>query len=99
MGWIECYLDRDIDPDGIVAGRRVDPLEMLPDPNARQRNLSDARFVIRERMMDHDEYEELFGEYAKDIEDASIAEERTRRLTRNRLSDHPLAARLRRFQR
>jgi hypothetical protein len=77
MGWIECYLDRDIDPDGIAAGRRVDPLEMLPDPNARQRNLQDARYVIRERMMDHDEYEELFGDYAEEIDDAAITEDRT----------------------
>src|SRR5688572_27800559 len=64
LGWMEGYLDKDLEPEGVAAGRRVDNLEMLPDPNARQRNLEDARFVIRERLMDHDEYQELFKDYA-----------------------------------
>jgi hypothetical protein len=64
LGWMEGYLDKDLELDGVAAGRRVDNLEMLADPNARQRNLEDARFVIRDRLMDHDEYEALFGEYA-----------------------------------
>lgn len=78
MGWMEGFLDRDIDPRGVAAGRRVDPLEMLPDPAARQRNLVDARYVIRERLMDHDEYKELFGDYADDVgDDGIITEDRT----------------------
>src|SRR5688572_2168531 len=56
LGCMECYLDKDMEPDGVAAGRRVDNMEMLPDPSARQRNLEDARFVIRDRLMDHDEY-------------------------------------------
>jgi hypothetical protein len=64
LGWMEGLLDKDLEPEGVAAGRRVDNMEMLADPDARQRNLEDARFVIRDRMMDHDEYEELFGEYA-----------------------------------
>ena len=69
MGWMECYLDKDLDPEGVAAGKRVDNMEMLPDPVARQRNLEDAKFVIRERMVDHAEYEEIFGEYADQSED------------------------------
>lgn len=64
LGWMEGYLDKDLEPDGVAAGRRVDNMEMLPDPTARQRNLVDAKYVIRERMMDHDDYRELFGDYA-----------------------------------
>lgn len=65
LGWMEGYLDKDMVIEGVAAGRRVDNMEMLPDPNARQRNLEDAKFVIRDRLMDMDEYEELFGEYAE----------------------------------
>lgn len=64
MGWIEGYLDKDLEPDGVPCGRRVDPLEMYPDPGASQRNLDDARYVIRIRWMDHEDYKELFGEDA-----------------------------------
>jgi hypothetical protein len=62
LGWMEGYLDKDLDPGGVPAGQRVDNMEMYPDPAARKRNLEDARYVIRIRQMDHDEYEELFGE-------------------------------------
>lgn len=62
MGWIECWLDKDLDPAGVPCGRRVDPLEMYADPAARQRNLEDARYVIRIRYMDHDDYKEIFKE-------------------------------------
>jgi hypothetical protein len=76
LGWMEGYLDKDLTPEGVAAGRRVDNMEMLPDPNARQRNLEDARFVIRDRLMDHDEYEELFGDYAETQDDALGVEDK-----------------------
>jgi hypothetical protein len=73
LGWMEGYIDKDLEPEGVAAGRRVDNMEMLPDPNARQRNLEDARFVIRERLMDHDEYAELFEGYADAVYDENPA--------------------------
>lgn len=77
LGWMEGFLDKDIEVDGVAAGRRVDNMEMLPDPSARQRNLEDAKFVIRDRMMDHDEYEELFGEYADaELDEAATVEDK-----------------------
>lgn len=60
MGWIEGYLDKDLEPDGVPAARRVDPLEMFPDPGSIQRNLEDARYIIRIRWMDHEDYKEIF---------------------------------------
>lgn len=75
LGWMEGYLDKDLDPNGVAAGRRVDNMEMLPDPNARQRNLEDGKFVIRDRMMDHDEYAELFGDYAEAESDDGLSVE------------------------
>jgi hypothetical protein len=62
LGWMECWLDKDLDPAGVPCGRRIDPLEMYVDPASRQRNFEDARYLIRLRYIDHDEYKELFGE-------------------------------------
>lgn len=62
LGWMEGYLDKDLDPNGVPAGTRIDPLEMFPDPAARKKNLTDARYQIRIKPVDEDEYEEMFGE-------------------------------------
>jgi hypothetical protein len=73
LGWMEGYLDKDLEASGVPAGQRVDNMEMYPDPAARKRNLEDARYVIRIRQMDHEEYEDLFGEkYESDKEMAAI---------------------------
>lgn len=61
-GWMEAYMDRDVEPAGVPCGSRVDPLEMYPDPSARKRNYADARFCIRIRQVDPGEYRELYGE-------------------------------------
>jgi hypothetical protein len=69
LGWMEGYLDKDLEASGVPAGQRVDNMEMFPDPAARKRNLEDARYVIRIRQMDMEEYEDLFGEgYSGDDE-------------------------------
>lgn len=62
LGWMEGYLDKDLERSGVPAGRRTDPLEMYPDPAARQRNLADSRFCIRLKHMDPEDYRELAGE-------------------------------------
>lgn len=62
LGWMEGYLDKDLESTGVPAGQRVDNMEMYPDPSARKRNLEDAKYVIRIKQMDHDEYADLFGE-------------------------------------
>lgn len=62
MGWMEGYLDKDLEVTGVPAAQRVDNMEMYPDPAARKRNLTDARYVIRIRDMDHEEYKDLFGD-------------------------------------
>lgn len=65
-GWMEGYLDRDLDAGGAPAGLRVDPLEMYPDPQATKRNLTDARYMIRVKLVETDEYRALLGETAAD---------------------------------
>ena len=70
LGWMEGYLDKDLDPGGVPARQRVDNMEMFPDPAARKRNLEDSKFLIRIRFVDHDEYEELMGKaYESDSND------------------------------
>lgn len=70
MGWTETRLDYDIEPDGTSAVDRIDPLEMYWDPNARKRNLDDAKWICRIRWISGDDakarwpdkYEEMQGQ-------------------------------------
>lgn len=60
MGWTETRLSYDEDPDGRILIERVDPLEMYWDPAARKRNLDDARYLIRVRLIDAAEFAALW---------------------------------------
>ena len=60
MGWTETRLDYEQDPDGKILIERVDPLEMYWDPAARKRNLDDARYVIRVRLIDEADFEQMW---------------------------------------
>jgi hypothetical protein len=62
IGCMEGYLDKDLEASGVPACQRVDNMEVYPDPAARKRNFADARYIIRLKELDHDEYEDLFGE-------------------------------------
>ena len=46
-GWTETFLDLSNNPAGDIVIRRVDPLEIFPDPYAKARNLSDMRYIFR----------------------------------------------------
>lgn len=62
MGWIEHYLNTEHNQDGEIAMRHIDPLFMYWDPNARKRNLSDARWLLRIKPMVRAELEEFLEE-------------------------------------
>lgn len=62
MGWMEDFYDDQIDPDGVIAQERRDPLEMLWDPSARKKNLTDRRWQIRLKRVSYQEYVDLFDE-------------------------------------
>lgn len=47
MGWIETRMDYLSHTDGQVMIERVDPFEMYWDPEAKKRNLHDAKWVLR----------------------------------------------------
>lgn len=58
-GWMEGFIDRNIDPSGVPCGERVDPLEMFPDPVARRRNYEDARYLIRLKWISQEAYDDM----------------------------------------
>lgn len=60
MGWTETRLETDEEPSGKVEIPRVDPLEMVWDPSARKRNLSDRRWQLRIRDVDKKDAETMF---------------------------------------
>jgi hypothetical protein len=55
LGWSETRMDYSVDPEGRIVDERIDPLEMLAVPQgAFQRNLGNARCLIRARYRDKD---------------------------------------------
>ncbi len=59
MGWTETYLSYDEDPDGkLHTAAHVPCLEMGWDPNAKNRNISDARYIYRNRWWKRKEAEQ-----------------------------------------
>ncbi len=58
VGCTETWLDFDDEPDGKIRIDRISPLEMFWDWNASKRNLSDAAWLMRIRMIDKEEIKE-----------------------------------------
>lgn len=54
MGWTDCYVDRSIDPKGLIQLPRIPGEEMLW-PMSKAQNISDTRWRARERLIDRDE--------------------------------------------
>ena len=67
MGWTETRMDYTAEPDGKGRIERIDPLEMYWDPAATKRNLADARWVIRIRLLSLDEFREQWPDADADI--------------------------------
>ena len=58
MGWTETFITYDQDPDGKIIVERVDPFDMWWDATARKKNLSDARWVMRIKLLPRAEAED-----------------------------------------
>lgn len=61
VGCTEMAMDLEEDPDGILTLGRVPIFEVLWDPDSTQPNISDGRYVIRDRWFDEDELASVFG--------------------------------------
>jgi hypothetical protein len=60
MGWTETRIDYEQDPEGKIIIERIDPLEMGYDPEAKKRNLVDARWIYRVKDVTPDEFRRMF---------------------------------------
>ena len=69
VGWFEVkyQFDQEI-ADGEAKILRVDPFNMYVDPEAREDDFSDAKFLIRARWADKDELKLVYPKYADDID-------------------------------
>jgi hypothetical protein len=72
---VQGFLDRDVLSEGVPAGQRIDPLEMFPDPAARKRNLTDARYCIRVKFVDSDEFQDITGQTEENTNLAELVSE------------------------
>lgn len=71
MGWTETRMDYEEDPEGMILIERRDPLEMRWDTAARKRNLSDAKWVMRDTYMSLEDVRARWPEKADEIATAT----------------------------
>jgi len=58
MGWISTRMDYEDNSDGMVCMEQVDPLEMYWPPEAKKRNLKDAKWLMRVKWLSEDDIKE-----------------------------------------
>lgn len=76
MGATEQRMDYATDPEGrLISAERVDPLEMYWDTNATKRNLTDATWIMRARLMDAEIAEERWPAIKDASPDALMVDE------------------------
>lgn len=62
VGCMSLYMDHEEDPRGRILMKRLDSYEMSWDPNAREMNLEDARWVRRDSWWHLDDIRARFGD-------------------------------------
>lgn len=63
LGYVEDRVDFMDDPEGTIVFERLDPFEVIPDRNATDDNLKDARRISRAKRMTLDEAREFFPDF------------------------------------
>jgi hypothetical protein len=58
MGWVSTRMDYEDNSDGLICMEQVDPLEMYWPPEAKKRNLKDAKWLMRVKWLSEDEIKE-----------------------------------------
>lgn len=56
VGWVGTRMEYEEEPEGQIIEERIDPLEMMVDPNSKKRNFADAKWVARIRQMTRREF-------------------------------------------
>lgn len=69
VGWFEVkyQFDQEVG-DGEAKILRIDPFNMYVDPEAREEDFSDAKYIIRAKWTDKDELKLVYPKYADDID-------------------------------
>ena len=68
-GWLEVYYDIDYETlEGEAQIRRVSPFDIFVDPESREPDYSDARYLCRAKWTDKDELKAIYPEHADEIE-------------------------------
>ena len=68
-GWLEVYYDIDYETlEGEAQIRRVSPFDIFVDPESREPDYSDARYLCRAKWTDKDELKAIYPEHADDLE-------------------------------
>lgn len=67
IGVTEIYFDDDDDPNGKVKTVRVNPDELVWDPESERQNALDAQWVIRSRWVNAKEFRNLWPEQAEEF--------------------------------
>jgi hypothetical protein len=75
MGWVECRMSYEDEPQGLYIEEQVNPLETYWDRTARKKNLSDARRMSRVRRMPISDAIALFPNKTRAQLDAVWADE------------------------
>lgn len=58
MGWVSTRMDYEDNSDGMICMEQVDPLECYWPPEAKKRNLKDAKWLMRVKWLSEDEIKE-----------------------------------------
>lgn len=63
VGWTETRMDYERDPQGMIVKDRIDPLEMMADPDSRKKNFADAKWISCIRDYTRKEIREMFPRF------------------------------------
>jgi hypothetical protein len=67
MGWTETRMDYENDLDGEIRIDRIDPLEMWWDPDAKKRNITDAKWVARIKTLSNEDIKAMWPNKANEV--------------------------------
>lgn len=62
-GWTETRMDYEVDPQGMVVKDRIDPLEMVVDPDSSKKNYADAKWVAHVKDYSLKQIKAMFPKY------------------------------------
>lgn len=90
VGWFEYTYQFDIlSQDGEVKIKRVSPFSMYVDPEAREQDFSDAKFIIRARWVEKDELIQTYPEHAERIKAQAEIYDKDEQ-TQNHIGNEPM---------